>query len=269
MIVGKLYARGVLRVALVGLALFATLRMLEGTARAQFGFGLRGSAVGGVAIDPTGTVRTASVEERTGWLNQLRQAVREPDGALAKQSSLRMVSLTGLQQEIARAMQEDRPLSPEVLYLAGLQRIEYLFVYPDAHDIVVAGPAEPWVIRQDGSVVGQQSGRPVLQLEDLITALRTVPAARQHPISVSIEPTPEGQQRLTQLLSTVRTGPGFDPARLEAAMREAFGPQLVKLSTVDPTTRMAAALVAADYEMKRLAMNLEPAPVPGLPSYME
>ncbi len=269
MIVGKLYARGILRVAVVGLSFFAAASLWEGTAQAQFGFGLRGSAVGGVAIDASGTVRTASIEERTGLLNQLRQTVREPAGALAEPSKMRMVSLLRLQEEIARAMQENRPLAPEVLYLAGLQRVEFVFVYPDDRDIVIAGPAEPWMVRQDGSVVGRQSGRPVLQLEDLITALRTVPAARNHPISVSIEPTPEGQQRLTQLLSTVRPGPGFDPSRLEAAMREAFGPQLVKLATVDPTTRMAAALVAADYEMKRLAMNLEPSPVTGLPSYME
>ncbi len=32
---------------------------------------------------------------------------------------------------------------------------------------------------------------------------------------------------------------------------------------------MAQTLVAADYQMKRLAMNLESSPVKGLPSYME
>ena len=27
-------------------------------------------------------------------------------------------------------------------YLAGLQHIQYVFVYPDQHDIVLAGPAK-------------------------------------------------------------------------------------------------------------------------------
>ncbi len=52
-------------------------------------------------------------------------------------------------------------------------------------------------------------------------------------------------------------------------MKEAFGPQQVKLTTVPTDSRMAQTLVAADYGMKRLAMNLEDSPVPGLPSYME
>ncbi len=70
---------------------------------------------------------------------------------------------------------------------------------------MLAGPAEGWVVREDASVVGKTSGRPVLQLEDLLTALRTTEAARQQPISVSIDPTPEGEVRLNRLLSQVRT----------------------------------------------------------------
>jgi hypothetical protein len=52
-------------------------------------------------------------------------------------------------------------------------------------------------------------------------------------------------------------------------MCKAFGPQTVKLTTVAEDSRMAQTLVAADYRMKRLAMNLEESPVLGLPSYME
>ncbi|GIW99173.1 MAG: hypothetical protein KatS3mg111_2506 [Pirellulaceae bacterium] len=269
MTVRTLYGANVLcRVLAIG-ATIAGLLITDRAWGQNFGFGLRGSAVGGVAIDADGTVRTASHEERTGWLEQLRQHVAAPQGELSQPSAMRWVSLTKLQEEIQQAIAENRRLSEEVLFLAGLQRIEYVFVYPDTADIVLAGPAEPWTVREDGAVVGQQSGRPVVRLEDLITALRTVPAARQEPISVSIEPTPEGQQRLNRLLGQVRVGPGFQPARLEAMMKEAFGPQIVKLSVVDPSSRMAVALVAADYEMKRLAMNLEESPVQGLPSYLE
>lgn len=254
-------------VASVVLACFAC------PARAQFGFGGLGTrlgVVGGVSVDAEGAVRNASAIERDGWLRDLRDAVAAPTGDLVSTTELRMISLSKLQSEIQKSIDADKILTEDVLYLAGLQRVEYVFVYPEQHDIVLAGPAEGWVVREDATVVGKTSGKPVLQLEDLLTALRTTEAARQQPISVSIDPTPEGEVRLNRLLSEVRTaGPGFNPEAMQAAMREAFGPQQVKLTTIATDSRMATTLVAADYRMKRLAMNLEASPVAGLPSYME
>jgi hypothetical protein len=237
---------------------------------AQFGLGFgRVGVVGGVQVDADGTLRSAGAEETSGWLAKMRGSVSMPSADLASEVPLRMISLTKLQAELEKAIAEDRPVSDEVLYLAGLQRIEYVFVYPDRQDIVLAGPAEGWIVREDASVVGKTSGRPVLQLEDLVVALQTSEASQKQAISVSIDPTPEGEQRLNQLLSQVRTGPGFNQAAVEAAMKEAFGPQQVTLTTVPKDSRMAQTLVAADYRMKRLAMNLEPSPVAGLPSYMQ
>ncbi|MCR9292541.1 MAG: DUF1598 domain-containing protein [bacterium] len=235
-----------------------------------FGFGTRiGGVVGGVSVDADGVVRTATLEEQSGVLEALRKSVGQPSAGLEAKTELRMVSLRNLQAEVASAMAEGRDLSEDVLFLAGLQRIEYVFVYPEQQDIVIAGPAEGWRVREDATVVGQTSGKPVIQLEDLITALRATSETRQVPMSVSIDPTPEGELNLRKLLSQVRTGPGFDPARLEPAMREAFGPQQVSLTSVPKDSRMASTLVAADYRMKRLAMNLEESPIADLPSYME
>ena len=45
------------------------------------------------------------------------------------------------------------------------------------------------------------TGRPVLRIEDLIVAFRTVDNARQGGISCSIDPTPEGQQRYEALMA--------------------------------------------------------------------
>lgn len=239
------------------------------TVHAQFGFPRLGGVVGGVSIDADGTVRSSSAEDRSGWLKNMRDVATSPSGELASDVALRMVSLTRLQAEIDLAISENRPLSEDVLYLAGLQRVEYVFVYPERNDIVIAGPAESWIVREDASVVGKTSGRPVLQLEDLIVALRTTEASQEAPITVSINPTPEGQLRLNNLLSQVRTGPGFNPAQIEPAMKEAFGPQQVTLTTVPLNSRMAQTLVAADYRMKRLAMGLEEIPVQGLKSYLE
>ena len=52
-------------------------------------------------------------------------------------------------------------------------------------------------------------------------------------------------------------------------MKEAFGPQMVQLTGIAADTRFARTLVAADFEMKRVAMGLTDSPVAGLPSYLE
>lgn len=253
-----------LRVAL------ACLLVWTGVSTASAQFAIRGGVVGGVSVDADGVVRDLSAEDHTGLLEQLRATVKSPTGALSDPTSLRMISLSKLQEAIAQAIVDQQPLPDEILYLAGLQRIEYVLAYPDEHDIVLAGPAEPWVVRKDASVVGKKSGRPVLQLEDLLVALRTSDATRHDVISVSIDPTPEGERRLRELLTQYRTsGQFFDPTSAEPAMKNAFGQQQVTLTTVPKSSRMANVLVAADYEMKRIAMHLVPSPVKGLPSFME
>jgi hypothetical protein len=236
---------------------------------AQFFPGIgRVGVVGGVKVDAEGVVRSATLAEKNLLLQELRGQTQDAKGALANKSELRMVSLSKLQTVLTDHLQQSKPLTDEILYLAGLQRVEYVLVYPEQKDIVLAGPSEPWHVREDGNVVGKNSRRPVLRLEDLLVALRSGEATQREAMSVSIDPTPEGELRLQKLLSQV-SGNGFDPQQMEGAMKQAFGPQQVKLTAVPKDSRMAQTLVAADYEMKRLAMNLEPSPIRGLTSYME
>lgn len=241
------------------------------TAQAQFNNnnGLVQRVVGGVLVDTDGVVRSASKDDREGVLREMREQIIQPSGKIATSTQMRMISLAKLQTEIKKAITAGELLSDEIRFMAGLQRIEYVFVYPERQDIVLAGPAEGWRVREDGSVVGVSTGRPVLQLEDLITALRTVDASRDNAISVSIDPTPAGEVRLRKFLSQLRTGPGFDPSQIENGMKEAFGSQVVTLTALPKDSRMAQTLVAADYRMKCLAMAIEDSPVAGLPSYME
>ncbi len=200
----------IVRRAVAGVALMCCMAGGQ-TAFAQFGFGFGNGfgVVGGISIDADGTVRNASVEERSGWLQEMRRAAALPAADMAAGCELRMVSLSKLQAELQKAIDQDRPIAEEMQYLAGLQRVEYIFVYPESQDIVLAGPAEGWIVREDASVVGKTSGRPVLQLEDLLTALRTSRASQKQPISVSIDPTPEGELRLNRLLSQIRPGRWF------------------------------------------------------------
>lgn len=246
-----------------GLAMSITTACFAGIG----GFG-GGRSVGGVVVDTNGVIRSATVDERNETLSVLRQTIREAQGDLAEATELRMISLTKLQAAIVESEQSGQPLPNEIRYLAGLQRIEYVFVYPESKDIVIAGPAEPWTLRDDASVVGVNSGRPVVTLDDLVVAFRSVEPSRAEGISCSIEPTAEGRQRLQNLLKRVSLRPGQDPRALEPAMREAFGPQLIKLTGVPTDSHYARTLVAADYQMKRIAMALEKAPIDGLPSYL-
>jgi hypothetical protein len=268
MLIGQFSIRKITQNA-AAIALFCGSLFLSVTAHAQFapGFGL--SVVGGVMVDSEGVVRIATQEDRAGVLKELREQVLQPSGKIAAATEMRMVSLAKLQAEIEKAIASGEILSDEVRFMAGLQRIEYVFVYPERQDIVLAGPAEGWKVREDASVVGATTGRPVLQLEDLITAMRTVDASRDTAISVSIDPTPTGEVRLRKFLSQLRTGAGFNPEQVEVGMKEAFGPQMVTLTALPTDSRMAQTLVAADYRMKCLAMNLETSPIAGLPSYME
>ncbi|HBJ37993.1 MAG TPA: hypothetical protein DDZ51_25195 [Planctomycetaceae bacterium] len=239
------------------------------SAHAQIGGGFGGQrAVGGVVIDANGVLRSATLDQRQASLKEMRQSIAQPQGDLAEPAELRMISLAKLQQAMEESAASGKPLSDDMRHLAGIQRIEYVFVYPDRNDIVLAGPAEPWIVRDDASVVGVNSGRPVLKLDDLIVALRSVEPARTEGITCSIEPTEEGRVRLQTLLKRVTLRPGQNPATFEPAMREAFGPQMIKLTGVPSTSHYARTLVAADYQMKRLAMALEDSPVNGLPSYL-
>ena len=143
--------------------------------------------VGGVLVDADGVVRATTKDDRAGILRELREQIIQPSGKIAASTQMRMISLSKLQAEIRKAKLSGETLSDEFRFLAGLQRIEFVFVYPERQDIVLAGPAEGWRVRDDGSVVGVTTGRPVLQLEDLITAFRTVEASRDNAISVSID----------------------------------------------------------------------------------
>lgn len=233
------------------------------------GLGLGGRrSVGGVMVDARGVVRAATVEEQQELGNLLREMTAPAAGDLAEASALRMISLKGLQSAIVESKQTG-DIPDEVEFLAGLQRIEFVFVDKEKNDIVIAGPAEPWELRNDGSVVGKITGGATMRLADLAVAFQAVETARNGGISCSIEPTAEGRQRLQQLLSKVKLRAGQNPAVHEASMKQAFGPQMIHLAGIPKDSRYARTLVAADFEMKRVAMGLVSSPVAGLPSYIE
>jgi hypothetical protein len=232
--------------------------------RAQF---FRGGAVGGVKVDVDGVLSNPEVSE----LKELRQAwqagLQEVPEDLQKPTDLRFVSLKQLEAEAARAQQAGKPLPDAVRFMAGLTRVKYVLVYPEQHDIVLAGPAEGWRIDALGSVVGASSGQPVLLLDDLMAALRAAEQSNMSGISCSIDPTPEGMQRLQQISGSLTANAGARNAA--ARMEEALGPQKITVTGIPETSHFARTLVAADFRMKRLGMGFERAPVDGMPSFLD
>ncbi len=247
---------------LVALASAVWLASL-GIARAQFVT----QQVGGVSIDANGIVQKVRVDE-VGELLKVRTAALQPVGDDLQKAGLRKVSLRQLEAAIAEHHKNGTPLTDDMIYLAGLQRIQYVFVFPEQNDIVLAGPGEGWKLSADGEIVGVTTNRPVLLLDDLLVALRSTEALRQTGISCSIDPTPEGLARFQQLMKTMNAAPD-DPAPLMAAVEQAMGPQTITIKGVPEASHFARVLVAADYRMKRLAMAFDEPPIAGMPNYLQ
>lgn len=224
-------------------------------------------AVGGVAIDANGIIRRAEHRDRVDLRDVRTAALEGLTEDLAKPTKFRKISLRRLDMLLAAHASQNSPLTPEILYLAGLQRVEYVFAYPEVEDVVLAGPAEGWSVDDAGNVVGENSGAAVLQLIDLISALRTSDKLLDGElISCSIDPTPAGLKQFARFMRASRTSPS---PQLLRQMEQAMGPQTITLTGVSPESHFAQVLVAADWQMKRLGMGLSESPVDGLTSYME
>jgi hypothetical protein len=235
-------------------------------ARAQVVVGGVQPVVGGVFIDTSGALTNASIEDLTKIREALAQQAAGIPPALQLGAKLRKISLRRLEAVIQLCKQTGKPLPNEVLYLAGLQEIHYVLVYPEQNDLVLAGPAEGWKVDAQGSVVGAKSNRPVMLLDDFLVVLRAAVSSRSV-ISCSIDPSQEGMQRLQQFVKTLHTI--GNPEMTAGAIEQQLGPQRITVGGVPPTSHFARVLVAADYRMKRISMGLEAAPIAGLPSFVQ
>jgi hypothetical protein len=227
----------------------------------------RGGAVGGISVDAEGVLNNATVDA-TGKLREMAaKSLQAIPGELGETTELRKVSLRRLEKAIDELIQNDKPLPDEIRYLAGLQQIRYVFVYPEQQDIVLVGPAEPWKVGPNGTIVGTGTGRPVMLLDDLVVALRTARGAAKQTITCSIDPRQEGLVELRNYVRKIRTI--RNPQQTIARIEQALGPQTISVNGVPDTSHFARVMVAADYRMKRLAMHFERPPVQELPSFLD
>ncbi len=231
----------------------------------------------GVSVDADGVLQHIQFAPAGGQLfvERARAAIAKMDQDLVRSSKLRKISLKRLQETIKQHLDQQTPLPDEILKLAGLQRIEYVFAYPDQKDIVIAGPAEGWLENSDGRAVSINSGRAVVLLEDLVTALRifSTNEAVNNWVGCTIGSTPEGRRRLSELQREI-------PRRIETqykaefartiipAIEEALGNASVAVFGIPEGSNMANVMLEADYRMKLIAIGREPPPV-RMPTFME
>lgn len=224
-------------------------------------------AVGGISVDPAGVLSNSERDTnglRQFWLDNIQPV----PGELERATPLRKVSLRGLAAKLADLGHNEDRAPDDVRFLAGLQRVEYVLVYPEQQDIVLVGFGEGWVIDRQGFLVGATTGRPVLQLDDLLVALRTADEALAGGLTCSIDPTEEGLARLNKIAPQFQV-PGLDPKEVATQVERELGPQRISFGGLSADTRFAHVMLAADYRMKRLAMNFDRSPVKGLPSYLQ
>ncbi|MDG1874298.1 MAG: DUF1598 domain-containing protein, partial [Mariniblastus sp.] len=226
--------------------------------------------VGGVKIDTSGVLKNASDVLDPEVRDRISKGLQNTDANIKKATKLRMISLRGLEAAINKAHETGDALPSEVNYMAGLQRIEYVVLSKDKNDIIIAGPAEGYKLNEQGVVVGETSGTPVIHLEDFLVAMRSVENARRgQGVSVSIDPTEQGVKQLQKFFNQLRqSNMSFQPA-MQAKVEQAMGPQPIRLTGVPSDSRFSQVLVAADYKMKRLGMGLEQAAVSNFPSVLE
>lgn len=224
----------------------------------------------GVLVDDRGVM--APVATDSGSIAALRRSVlaigSNRNARVA--SKLRKISLPRLEKAVQARYAQGQLPSDAMRNMAGLQRIEYVFVYEQTGDIVLAGPAGDWTTSGDDRQVSVESGAPVVQLDDLVVVLRN--SAEKGKFGCAITPTKENlaaaQEFLTESAKKPLASGKAAREKWVQQLREKLGLQEIETHGIDPRSHAARTIVEADYHMKRVAMGLEPG-VLGVESYLD
>lgn len=223
----------------------------------------------GVSIDADGVLDVKEFRDETGRLlaKRLEAAKGKLGDDVFAKSKMRKISLVKLERAVREKIAAGDSPDDVMRHLAGLQRIQYAFFFPDRRDIVIAGPAEGWIDDLSGRPRGVHTGRPVLLLEDLIVALRAyAPGTRDRLfIGCTIDPDRDGLARLREFQRTiprsVRQHQRDAVAKyITEGTRKALGQAHIRVFGVSEKTHFAQVLIEADYRMKRIGIGLETPP---------
>lgn len=169
------------------------------------------------------------------------------------------ISLPRLFDEAKKCVEKNQPISDNIKYLNGMVELEYIFVFPDDNDIVIAGRAEPFDGAGGYRPFGTISGRPVLQLDDLVCAMRVYAGKKVERVGCDIRVTKENAERAgkkcDEVMDKAASGQ-MNKKDAADAVAAAAGEQPVEYYGIAPDTRFAFACVEADFLLKQLGLGL-------------
>lgn len=217
----------------------------------------------GVFVDAAGTVQECEMLTKTDGVSELRSllAAKSPQALPTDQplawrhaSTMRCVSLRRLVDEMTRLRIDAAAMPDAMTYLAGLSRVQYLFI--DGNDIILAGPVGG-IDNVQGWYRDRSSGLNPLRLDFFLTSLSS--ALGNQPFGCTIDPTTEGLQRA----AAVSAGVQSDKIPIGKAAKEmsaALGMQRVEVFGTAGDTPIGYLMVEADRHMKQLALGIHPMP---------
>ncbi|MCA9128327.1 MAG: DUF1598 domain-containing protein [Planctomycetales bacterium] len=194
----------------------------------------------GVYVDPRGHLSRVVVEPLIDQEHFI--APDQPRHPWRTESRLRTISLHALDQALQQSFASGVPPGAEILKLAGLSRIEYVYVAPEQEDVFLAGPA----------------GDPGFgfHLQDLAIVTASVDH-NTSPLGCTIEASDAGVIAAQQYLNQpgVMKQLSQHPRAITAKIEEAIGPHHVHVFGISPTSGTALALVDADEHMKQVGFG--------------
>lgn len=226
---------------------------------------------GGITIDANGVISAPfQITLNSKQLNQKRLqalAAQALPADINQKSEFRKVSLVQLEKVCQEYKTKNEPLPPEVQYLAGLWRIDYLFVDRENHDLVIAGPAEGFATNAQNRVVCVNSGRPPIRLDDLVVALQS---QEQNLVTgCSFDAKQENLARMHEYIRRTNNASSTATAVTRfRTMAQILGMQDVTVTGVPAGSHYARVLVEADYMLKRISIGLEPSGIREIKSHL-
>lgn len=214
----------------------------------------------GVRVSPEAMLNRVLSTDTTGKLAALKNGMRQADlnDDMAQASEMRLVSLARLEQEVSRRLADGLPVPESMMQLAGLSKIQYVFLDKDEGDIIIGGPAEAWQYNAQGQPIGVTSNQPTLQLDDFVTVLRTF-TRNEADFGCSINTRDENVKSLqafaqqSQAKGPVSAGAGV--RSFVNQLQKKLGQQDVVVWGVPGDSRVARVIVEADYRMKLIGID--------------
>jgi hypothetical protein len=146
---------------------------------------------------------------------------------------------------------------------AGLREIQFVGYLPDSNDVVIAGPGGEWRTDPQGRSVCEKTGKPILQLDDLVVCFQNAMHA-DGKFGCAIVPRQKNLAATKNFLATSK----LNGKAWRTELRNVLGQQDIEVYGISPATHTAYVLVEADYRMKLIGMGLEPS-IDAVPSYLE